>query len=161
MARLAADLRDLLVQLDLQDVTVVGGGLRWVWGVGRGTRSVPASRPCGCDSLRCVACFEGLAGLQQGLRTLCCLGQSCLHEQVPCPTHTQVGTSMGVSVIWAYIELYGEDRLKQVPQRRSSADPSRRICLSAALSSRCMLRCAVQAVFVDQAPLQNVAPDWK
>ncbi|EFN51577.1 hypothetical protein CHLNCDRAFT_140070 [Chlorella variabilis] len=63
IARLAADLRDLLTELDLQDVTVVG-------------------------------------------------------------------TSMGAAVIWCYIELFGEARLKQ-------------------------------AVFVDQAPLQNTAPDWK
>lgn len=36
----------------------------------------------------------------------------------------------GCSVIWSYIELFGEERLQR-------------------------------AVFVDQAPLQNVAPDWK
>ncbi|KAI7836993.1 hypothetical protein COHA_009175 [Chlorella ohadii] len=43
---------------------------------------------------------------------------------------TVVGASMGCAVIWSYIELFGEDRLKQ-------------------------------ACFVDQAPLQNVAADWK
>lgn len=42
---------------------------------------------------------------------------------------TVVGASMGASVIWAYIELFGHHHLKQ-------------------------------AVFVDQAPLQNRAEDW-
>lgn len=41
-----------------------------------------------------------------------------------------VGTSLGAAVIWSYIELFGEHRL-------------------------------AGAVFVDQAPLQNVAGDWK
>lgn len=42
---------------------------------------------------------------------------------------TVVGTSMGASTIWSYIELFGEDRI-------------------------------ARAVFVDQAPLQNLAEDW-
>jgi non-heme chloroperoxidase len=43
---------------------------------------------------------------------------------------TVVGSSMGAAVIWSYWELYGAHRL-------------------------------AQAVFVDQAPLQNVTADWK
>eukprot|EP00884_Botryococcus_braunii_P019260 jgi/Botrbrau1/6017/Bobra.0042s0003.1 len=43
---------------------------------------------------------------------------------------TIVGTSMGAAVIWSYVELYGVDRLGK-------------------------------AVFVDQAPLQNNAEDWR
>jgi non-heme chloroperoxidase len=43
---------------------------------------------------------------------------------------TLVGASMGAAVIWAYFELYGAERVDK-------------------------------AVFVDQAPLQNVAPDWR
>ena len=42
---------------------------------------------------------------------------------------TVVGTSMGCAVIWSYVELFGDERLKG-------------------------------AVYVDQAPLQNRAPDW-
>ncbi|KAL4431472.1 hypothetical protein ABPG75_006728 [Micractinium tetrahymenae] len=56
-----------------------------------------------------------------------------LHElltQLDLADVTVVGTSMGCAVIWSYIELFGEQRLKQ-------------------------------CVFVDQAPLQNTAPDWK
>jgi len=41
-----------------------------------------------------------------------------------------VGTSMGASIIWSYYELFGKARL-------------------------------AGAVFVDQAPLQNRAPDWR
>ena len=44
---------------------------------------------------------------------------------------TAVGASMGASIIWSYFELFGNDgRIGK-------------------------------AVFVDQAPLQNTAPDWK
>ncbi|KAL3147128.1 hypothetical protein ABBQ38_015085 [Trebouxia sp. C0009 RCD-2024] len=42
---------------------------------------------------------------------------------------TVVGTSMGASTIWSYTELFGDHRL-------------------------------AKAVFVDQAPLQNLAEDW-
>lgn len=56
-----------------------------------------------------------------------------LHElltQLDLTEVTLVGTSMGCAIIWSLIELFGEARLKQ-------------------------------AVFVDQAPLQNITPDWK
>ena len=43
---------------------------------------------------------------------------------------TLVGTSMGCAVIWSYLSLFGEGRVKA-------------------------------GVFVDQAPLQNRAPDWE
>lgn len=44
---------------------------------------------------------------------------------------TAVGASMGASILWSYFELFGDqDRISQ-------------------------------AVFVDQAPLQNIAIDWK
>lgn len=43
---------------------------------------------------------------------------------------TAVGASMGAAILWSYFELFGNDRISQ-------------------------------AVFVDQAPLQNIAIDWK
>jgi pimeloyl-ACP methyl ester carboxylesterase len=43
---------------------------------------------------------------------------------------TVVGSSMGAAIIWSYFELFAGERI-------------------------------AQAVFVDQAPLQNIAIDWK
>jgi pimeloyl-ACP methyl ester carboxylesterase len=57
------------------------------------------------------------------------------HLALPTPP-TVVGSSLGAAIIWAYAELFGTDGKTGAP----------------ALGG---------AVFVDQAPLQNRAPDWE
>ncbi len=77
----------LPTQLDLIDVTVVGTSM------GCAALRPPLSHRCTPDSQ---------------------LPPSSLPTQLDLIDVTVVGASMGCAVIWSYIELFGEDRLKQV-----------------------------------------------
>lgn len=77
---------------------------------------------------------------------------------------TIVGASMGCAVVWSYMELFGEERLKKVG---GPVAPGHVLLLGSTGWGSALMALAPaphrhtpQAVFVDQAPLQNNAPDW-
>ena len=96
MFRLAADLRDMLQALQLQ--VSVNPLLAFIL--------VILVAPCTAPAAMCQC-------MQDHMPLLACIAAWPVSHTVRLSVQdvTIVGSSMGASIIWAYIELYGEDRL--------------------------------------------------
>lgn len=101
MARLAADLRELLVQARRQPSAACDSNSSWACHRRRPPRPAP---PAG---LPFTLPFQLAPHL---------VSPSTVHRnlQLDLSDVTVVGASMGCAVVWSYIELFGEERLKQV-----------------------------------------------